>query len=169
MIHLQKESISFSKSFFLLFLCLISLLCMLQEAFSFLIYPPYLFLPFFVYYLVNCRFIEGLYLSFFLSLVMALYTPPALPQILTCLLGFFIFFLALRRFLFLKSVFAFLVCVFFIALVFPYLFDLAEYMETGIGTRSSFFTSFLKAVSSSLLGFLAFPFLKKYLRFSEEL
>ena len=115
MIHLQKDLTPNSKKLIGLFLLLLSISTLMQNWISPLIYPPYLFLPFLVYFLLNCRFLQGLWMISFICLLQSLYTPLALSQILTCLLGFFLFFLSLRRFLFLKSVTVFCVCVFFIS------------------------------------------------------
>ena len=163
MIHLKEIELNPSHSFIGTFLLLISVSTLMQNWISPSLYAPYLFLPFFVFFLLSCHFLLGLWLISFVCLLQSLYTPAALPQILTCLLSFFLFFMLLRRFLFLKSLLVFCTCVFVISLFFPYLFDLTHSMQTGNFKPSPFFPSLFRALSTSLLAAFLSPFLRKYL------
>ena len=154
--------------FWLIFLSFLSFALIFQSSFLPLgeryKFIPYLTLPAVVFFFLHHNNMSSLWLLLFMSFLSSAFSPLPFSATfflyLLCLLTVFL----IKNFFFFKSSFLFFILAFTVSLLFPYFVDLTYDLSIDDFSVSTGLNHFVKAISTLVLSFMLFPFLRKYLQ-----
>ena len=155
--------------FYLFFLGFLTLLMMIQSAFlpsgrySFM---PYLIWPPLILLFLRQKLWVSLYFLLFISTLSCFFLSLSAPVLFCLYLFCFLLVLLIKSFFLSRPAFLFFSLVFSLSFIFPYLIDLGYDFSINDLSLFTIFFNLLRALSTLILSFLFFPFLKKHIPIS---